>query len=129
LLARPPIDTQDWGRDESRRSMLAANAWPNRLSRFASGGIVSLRDLETLSVASHPPRSSAPRVGALALISVGAVIMILSIFADSIGLSGGGSGFGWEQLIAAIFGLVLLLVGIAWFLQPIWRQPDERLEE
>ena len=47
----------------------------------------------------------------------------------AIGLSGGGDGFGWKQLIAAIVGLVILLSGVAWFLRPILgEEPDDPLE-
>jgi hypothetical protein len=40
------------------------------------------------------------------------------VFADAIGISGGGDGFGWKQLIAAIVGLVVLLGGLAWLFNP-----------
>lgn len=63
--------------------------------------------------------SSTTRLAALALTAIGALIMIGAVFADPIGISGGGDGFGWKQLIAAIVGLVLLLAGIAWLLRPI----------
>lgn len=54
----------------------------------------------------------APRVVASALIAVGAMLVIGALFADPLGISGGGEGFGWKQLIAAIAGLVLALLGI-----------------
>ena len=55
--------------------------------------------------------------------------MVGAVFADPIGLSGGGDGFGWKQLIAAIVGLVVLLSGIAWFLRPILgADTDDTLE-
>jgi hypothetical protein len=77
-----------------------------------------------------PQSSSAPsprhRVIALALVAIGALVMVGSVFADAIGISGGGDGFGWKQLIAAITGLVLLLAGAAWFLRPVLGElPDE----
>jgi hypothetical protein len=48
----------------------------------------------------------------------GAIVLIGAVFADPLGISGGGEGFGWKQLIAAIVGLVILLVGLAWLLRP-----------
>ena len=42
---------------------------------------------------------------------IGLLLVLGSIFADSIGLSGGGDGYGWKQLIATIVGLVILLSG------------------
>lgn len=79
-----------------------------------------------------PPASSPPsptRYGSLVVMAIGAVLMVGAVFADSLGLSGGGTGFGWKQLIAAIVGLVILLSGVAWFLRPILgEEPDEPLE-
>lgn len=72
---------------------------------------------------------SSNRVIPLVVIAVGALLMVGAVFADSIGLSGGGDGFGWKQLIAAIVGLVILLSGVAWFLRPILgEEPDDPLE-
>ena len=69
------------------------------------------------------------RIASLDVIAFGAAIMIGSVFADPIGISGGGDGFGWKQLIAAIAGLVILLSGVAWFLRPILgEEPDDTLE-
>lgn len=74
-----------------------------------------------------PPTTN--RLAALALIAVGALIMVGAVFADPIGISGGGDGFGWKQLIAAIVGLILLLSGVAWFLRPMLGDlPDDSLE-
>jgi predicted phage tail protein len=56
---------------------------------------------------------------ALALIAIGALLMVGAVFADQLGLTGGGEGFGWKQLIGAIAGLVLLIGGLAWLLQPL----------
>lgn len=72
--------------------------------------------------------SDAPtaRILAFALILVGAVTMVVAVFADAIGVSGGGDGFGWKQLIAAIAGLVILLAGVAWLMRPLAEvEPDE----
>jgi hypothetical protein len=62
--------------------------------------------------------NSATRLAAAGLMTVGAVVMVGAVFADDLGLGGGGQGFGWKQLIAAIAGLVLLLIGLAWLLRP-----------
>jgi hypothetical protein len=73
--------------------------------------------------------SSSTRVASLVLIALGALLMVGSVFADPLGLSGGGDGFGWKQLIAAIVGLVVLLSGVAWFLRPVLgEEPDDTLE-
>ena len=58
------------------------------------------------------------RVTALVFLGVGVAMMIAAVFADPLGLGGGGEGFGWKQLILAIFGLVILLIGLAWLLRP-----------
>ena len=58
------------------------------------------------------------RVTALVFLGIGVVMMIAAVFADQLGLGGGGEGFGWKQLILAIVGLVLLLIGLAWLLRP-----------
>ena len=65
------------------------------------------------------PSPPVARVVALLLVLGGGVLLVASVFADQLQLSGGGTGFGWKQLIAAIAGLVLLLVGLAWLLQPL----------
>jgi hypothetical protein len=75
--------------------------------------------------------SSAPayRFAALALVILGIVLVIVSLFADSLGVSGGGEGFGFKQLIAVIVGLMLLVGGIGWLLRPMMNiDQDEPLE-
>ena len=64
------------------------------------------------------PAISATRMLAIALMVGGVLLTVGAVFADQLHLSGGGSGFGWKQLIAAIAGLVLLLIGAAWLFQP-----------
>ena len=64
------------------------------------------------------PGSPTTRAVAFALVVGGALLMVGAVFADQLDLSGGGEGFGWKQLIAAIVGLVLLLAGLAWLIQP-----------
>lgn len=73
---------------------------------------------------SDSPRDSglAARTTAVVLTVAGAIIMVVAVFADQLGI-GGGHGFGWKQLIAAIVGLVILLIGLAWLLQPPTARP------
>ena len=75
------------------------------------------------------PMTPTTRIAALVLIGGGAIVMIGSVFADPIGIGGGGEGFGWKQLIAAIVGLVILLIGLAWLLRPTTGGEYEDLEE
>ena len=71
--------------------------------------------------------SDAPtaRILALVVILIGAVTMVVAVFADDLGISGGGEGFGWKQLIGAIAGLVILLGGVAWLVRPLTAAPEE----
>ena len=45
------------------------------------------------------------------LFGVGAVILILSLAADPIGI-GGSSGFGWKQILGALVGAILTVAGL-----------------
>jgi hypothetical protein len=65
--------------------------------------------------------SGAPtfRAVALVLMVLGAALVIVSLFADPLGVSGGGEGFGFKQLIALIVGLMLLFGGVGWLLRPM----------
>jgi hypothetical protein len=47
----------------------------------------------------------------------GGVLVVGSVFADQLGLTWGGAGLGWKQLLATIAGLVLLLLGASWLVQ------------
>jgi cobalamin synthase len=82
---------------------------------------------------SHPVTGPAVRIIAVVLLLLGAILLFGAIFADQLALSsiGGksGDGLGWSQLIAAIVGLILLLVGASWlWLPPLGRDRDEPLE-
>ena len=60
---------------------------------------------------------AAPRAAGVIILMVGLGLMVLSLIADSIGL-GGGRGFGYQQLIVIIVGMVAILFGGAILLQP-----------
>lgn len=60
----------------------------------------------------------AMRILAAVMLVVGTLLTLASLFADQLNLTGGGVGLGWKQLIAAIVGLVLALLGGAWLVQP-----------
>ncbi len=62
------------------------------------------------------PTSRARAIG-FALIAVGTAFAVLSVLADSLGMSGGGEGFGYQQLIVLIVGIVLILGGFGVVLQ------------
>lgn len=47
----------------------------------------------------------------IVLFGAGAVILILSLAADPIGI-GGSPGFGWKQILGALAGAVLTVVGL-----------------
>ncbi|MGB3327537.1 MAG: hypothetical protein WBA46_01200 [Thermomicrobiales bacterium] len=68
---------------------------------------------------SIPPRSgTSVKAISVSLLVIGAVLMLLALFADSLGI-GGGRGFGYQQLIVLIVGLVLALSGAALIGQPL----------
>lgn len=59
------------------------------------------------------------RVISAMLAIAGVIITVLAVFADRFGgLSGGGEGLGWKQLIGAIIGIVMALIGVGWMLMP-----------
>lgn len=51
------------------------------------------------------------KTAGIVLFVVGAVILILSLVADPIGI-GGYAGFGWKQRVAAAVGAVLTVLGL-----------------
>jgi predicted phage tail protein len=53
-----------------------------------------------------------------ALIVIGALLVVGSIFADSLGFTWGGEGYGWKQLLATIAGLVIALGGVGLLMRP-----------
>lgn len=73
------------------------------------------------------PSATSPlaRIVAIALVVIGVVLAIGSLFADALNLTRGGEGLGWLQLIGVIVGLAVLLIGLAWLLQPANRRDLE----
>lgn len=70
-----------------------------------------------------------PRPGPIAVIAIGIIVVLGAVLADALGLSGGGDGFGWKQLIALILGVMVLLTGAAWLLRPVLDNVAPPLEE
>lgn len=61
----------------------------------------------------------ASRAIGVVLVCVGAVFAVLSVLADSLGFSGGGEGFGYQQLIVLIISVVVILLGVGILAQPM----------
>lgn len=62
---------------------------------------------------SIPPRSgTSVKAIAFTLCIAGIILILFSLFADTLGV-GGGRGFGYQQMIVLIVGLVLMLGGVA----------------
>jgi hypothetical protein len=57
------------------------------------------------------------RAAGVTILVIGVGLMALSLLADTIGF-GGGEGFGYQQLIVFIAGMVAVLFGGAVLLQP-----------
>lgn len=60
---------------------------------------------------------SAVNVTGLVLLLLGAGLVLLSALADLMDI-GGGEGFGYQQLIVLIIGIVLILSGLRLVVQP-----------
>ncbi len=67
-----------------------------------------------------PQMSATPamRITSAAMLVIGTLLTVGSLFADQLNLTGGGVGLGWKQLIGVVIGLVLALLGGAWLVQP-----------
>lgn len=65
------------------------------------------------------PKTTRPAAKATGgtLLLLGAGLVLLSLLADRLDI-GGGEGFGYQQLIVLIVGIVLLLGGLRIFVQP-----------
>jgi hypothetical protein len=62
---------------------------------------------------SQPSTRSTRTWVALVMIVVGVALVLGSIFADALGATWGGDGYGWKQLLATIAGLIIGLSGVA----------------
>lgn len=60
---------------------------------------------------------SAVNVTGVVLLLIGAGLVLLSVLADWLDI-GGGEGFGYQQLIVLIIGIVLILGGLRLIVQP-----------
>jgi len=67
---------------------------------------------------SETPQQTGYRWGPLSLIVIGSLAVIGAIFADSLGFTWGGEGYGWKQLLATIAGLVVALGGVGLLMRP-----------
>jgi predicted phage tail protein len=72
---------------------------------------------------SQPTRQNGYRWAPIALIVIGALLVVGSVFADSLGFTWGGEGYGWKQMLATITGLVIALGGVGLLTRP---QPRSR---
>lgn len=68
------------------------------------------------------------RLGAL-LVVLGAVVLVLSLFADPIGIGSGGSGFGWKQTAGVVVGAIVALLGLIVFVRARGEGEEESPEE
>jgi hypothetical protein len=66
----------------------------------------------------HVTATPAMRITSAALLVIGTLLTVGSLFADQLNLTGGGVGLGWKQLIGVVIGLVPALLGGAWLVQP-----------
>ena len=63
--------------------------------------------------------------GPLVVIVFGLILIVGSIFADTLGITWGGDGYGWKQLLATIAGLAISAAGVGWWMRYI-QFPAER---
>jgi hypothetical protein len=68
-------------------------------------------------VAQHRDATASRQV-AYAAVVLGSLLALGALLADVLGISGGGEGLGWKQLIAAIAGIVVALSGLAFLVKP-----------
>jgi hypothetical protein len=47
------------------------------------------------------------------LMAVGAVVVLFFLLADPVGITVGDVGFGWEEMLGAAIGAVMVIVGLA----------------
>lgn len=87
---------------------------------FQVVGSMSVQDRREGTPVRSPERPRpAIRMTGLTLVSVGVGLIVLSLAADVLDI-GGGEGFGYQQLIVLIVGIVLILGGLGVVLQPLF---------
>ena len=69
------------------------------------------------------------RLLAIAFIVVGALLALVSAFADQIGLGAPHSTFGWKQLLGVVLGIIILVAGIILLRQGGEDYEDEEEDE
>jgi hypothetical protein len=72
---------------------------------------------------------SQARILAIAFIVVGALLALVSVFADAVGLGAPGSTFGWKQLLGTVLGVIILVAGVILLRQPDQPYDDEEYED
>ena len=72
---------------------------------------------------------SQARILAIAFIVVGALLALVSVFADAVGLGAPGSTFGWKQLLGTVLGAIILVAGVILLRQPDQPYDDEEYED
>ncbi len=72
---------------------------------------------------------SQARILAIAFIVVGALLALVSVFADAIGFGAPGSTFGWKQLLGTVLGAIILIAGVILMRQPDQPYDDEEYED
>ena len=68
------------------------------------------------------------RLMAWIVVAVGAVLVVVSALADSIGV-GDEDGFGWKQTTGVVVGGVVLVAGLAWMYVPRSGEVEPGAEE
>ena len=63
------------------------------------------------------PSQSRWHWGPIVQIAVGVILALGSIFADSLGFTWGGDGYGWKQMLATIAGLIIAVGGVGWWMR------------
>jgi sulfite exporter TauE/SafE len=69
------------------------------------------------------------RILAIAFIVIGAVLALVSVLADQVGLGATGSNFGWKQLLGLVLGIVLIVAGVILLRQGDVEYEDDEEEE
>jgi predicted MFS family arabinose efflux permease len=68
------------------------------------------------------------RLVAWVVVAVGAVLLVVSALADSLGI-GDEDGFGWKQTTGVVVGAAVLVGGLAWMYMPRRGEVEAGAEE